>query len=99
MKIVGATYNEVSNASGSVATIGSKTTLTKTELQSLHRAISNGTKGQVTSYLYNQWYEISMVILPNDDTTYYEYDAYGRLITSKNQDQRVINEFKYSYRR
>ncbi|MDO5760284.1 MAG: hypothetical protein Q4Q06_04605 [Bacteroidota bacterium] len=95
MKIVGATYNEVSNASSIVATINSKTSLTNAELKTLHSAVSNG---QVTAYLYNQWYKVSMMIQPNGNTTYYEYDSYGRLITSKNQDLKVINEFKYLYR-
>lgn len=98
MKIVGATYNEVANASGNVATIGSKTALTNAELQALHSAVSDGTNGQATAYLYNQWYKVSMIIRPNGNTTYYEYDSYGRLIASKNQDQKIINEFKYSYR-
>ena len=98
LEIVGATYDEVVAAAPVIVQINEKTTMTEQELQSLHTQISRNTKGSVTAYLYNSWYKVSAIISPNGNTTYYEYDAYGRLGSEKDMDNNPISTYKYNYR-
>lgn len=50
----------------------------------------------VTTYTYNKW-GLKSQTEPNGVTTYYEYDSFGRLISIKDQDQKVIKYFEYNY--
>lgn len=98
MEIVGTTYDKVSALSTTVRDIGSKATLTAKELKDLYDLIVNGTNAHVTAYLYNPWYKVSEVILPNGNVNHYEYDAFGRLVSEKDIDSNPLTTYKYSYR-
>jgi len=98
MEIVGATYDKVCALSPTIGDIGSKATLTAKELKELYDFVVKGTKAHVTAYLYNPWYKVSEVILPNGNINYYEYDAFGRLVSEKDLDANLLTIYKYNYR-
>lgn len=61
----------------------------------------------ITSYVYNDWDELSYIIGPNNMATKYEYDSSGRLIktykeVAKNDSTdggfKLINETTYNYK-
>ena len=98
MEIVGTTYDKVSALSTTVRNIGNKATLTAKELKDLYDLVVKGTNAHVTAYLYNPWYKVSEVILPNGNINYYDYDAFGRLISEKDLDSNPLTTYKYIYR-
>ena len=98
LEVVGATYDEIKVLSPLVSQLGSKSTLTEQEIKSLHTLISGKINGYVTAYLYNSWYKISEMIFPNGNIYYYNYDAYGRLVSEKGIDDNPLYNYKYNYR-
>lgn len=98
MEIVGTTYDKVSALSTTVRNIGSKATLTAKELKDLYDLVVKGTNAHVTAYLYNPWYKVSEMILPNGNINHYEYDAFGRLVSEKDIDSNPLTTYKYFYR-
>lgn len=52
----------------------------------------------MTTYTYTPGLGITSVTDPNNQTTYYEYDAMGRLWLVKDFNKKIIKEHKYNYR-
>lgn len=52
----------------------------------------------MTTYTYTPGLGITSVTDPNSQTTYYEYDAMGRLWLVKDHNKKIIKEHKYNYR-
>ncbi|MEM6805061.1 MAG: RHS repeat domain-containing protein, partial [Bacteroidota bacterium] len=51
----------------------------------------------VTTYTYNDRLQISSITQPNGVVTYYEYDALGRLIRTKDDDSELLQTIEYNY--
>lgn len=51
----------------------------------------------VNTYTYEPYVGVKTATTPNNITTYYEYDGYGRLTVVKDQDQKVIKKLEYKY--
>jgi hypothetical protein len=100
MQIVNATYDQVSAASGAVSSLGTKSTLTVSELRSLHTAISVLPDVQVSAYAYDKWYGVSDIINPQGKLYHYGKDSHGRLseILEDSQSGPVLQHFFYHYR-
>lgn len=52
----------------------------------------------MTTYTYTPGLGITSVTDPNNQTTYYEYDAMGRLWLIRDSNKKIIKEHKYNYR-
>ncbi len=55
-------------------------------------------QSQITTYTYNGLWGIESITDPNGKKTYYEYDNIGRLITIKDQDNKIIESYTYNYK-
>lgn len=59
---------------------------------------SSLSKAQVTSYTYDPVVGIKSITDANRKISYYEYDKLGRLISIKDNDGKVIENYEYKYR-
>jgi YD repeat-containing protein len=54
-------------------------------------------KALITTYTYKATHGVSSVTDPNNSTTYYEYDGFGRLRNIKDYDRNNLKKFMYNY--
>lgn len=52
---------------------------------------------QMTTYTYKRLMGLTSATDPNNLTTYYQYDSFGRLETVKDSDQNIVKRYKYHY--
>jgi len=97
MEIVGKTYNEVKNASSTVANLESSTDVSASTLKSLHATLrSQLSDAYVTAISYNQWHQVSCIVNPNGYETNYSY-SFGRL-TQASDASGAIQKYTYNYK-
>lgn len=53
---------------------------------------------QMITYTHLQGYGISSISDPNDLTTYYEYNSFGRLNMIRDHDKNIMKHYKYHYK-
>jgi YD repeat-containing protein len=53
---------------------------------------------QMTTYTYEAGMGITSVTDPNNQTVYYEYDPFGRMVMIKDQNKHVIKNLQYHYK-
>ena len=99
-KIDGLTFAVVKSAIGesTINTLYSKALPTSTEINSLRNAINN-IGGYITTYTYKPLIGIASETLPNGNTVYYYYDAFGRLETIKDFNNNPVKSYEYNYKR
>lgn len=66
----------------------------RTELNKLRTGLPNA---MVTTYTYSVGVGITSETDPNGKTTYYNYDAYNRLIVVRDHDKNILKRFCYNY--
>lgn len=101
MEIIGATYQDVIKALGdsTLKTLANASSIEKSTLNLYHNILSNIPNVHITSCLYNPWYKVSMIIAPNGNHTYYDYDMYGKLIGDKDNYGNPLKRYMYNYRK
>ena len=99
-KIEGLTYTAVKNAVGAstISTILNKIVPSTTDISSLRNTINN-LGGYITTYTYKPLVGIASETLPNGNTVYYYYDAFGRLETIKDFNNNPVKSYEYNYKR
>jgi YD repeat-containing protein len=65
-----------------------------TEQQRIRNALP---KAMITFYTYLPLVGMTSQTDPNGQTTYYEYDSFGRLKDTKDKDQKVLKHYEYHY--
>jgi YD repeat-containing protein len=68
----------------------------RNELNNIRTGLA-ATKALVTTYTYKPLIGISSQTDPNGRTTYYEYDAFNRLVHIRDQDNNIIKKICYNY--
>ncbi len=53
-------------------------------------------KSEITTYSYNNKNQISDITDPNNQTLYYNYDSFNRLISIEDTDKNLLKKFTYS---
>ena len=66
-------------------------------LQNLLSSYSNNTNYQISLYTYKPLVGMTSQTDPSGRTIYYEYDDFGRLKYTRNQDGEIINKYDYHY--
>ena len=51
----------------------------------------------ITTYTYIPSIGVTTETLPNGEIEYYEYDAFGRLVSVKNNNKKIVKQFRYKY--
>ena len=64
-------------------------------LNNLRNSLPNG---MVTTYTHKPLIGVSSITDPKGNTTYYEYDPYGRLKNTKDDDKYILKENEYHYK-
>ena len=95
-EIQNGTYDQVMNNLGiSYPQLQDKSA---TELRSIFSNLrENMENAMITSFTYDPLVGITSQTDPNGKTTWYEYDAFGRLETVKDNDSKVIKHVDYKY--
>lgn len=96
-RIEGATYNEVETWAGSTL-INSLETATGSSVAAILGNIRNSLSTKdvlVTTYTYSPGIGMTSMTDPNENTTHYEYDSFGRLIRIKDNNGNTMETYSY----
>jgi YD repeat-containing protein len=94
--IIGTDYQTVSGmVNASIVNNPSSDDALRTELNKLRTQLSGV---QVTTYSYDPVVGMTSATDPNNITTYYYYDAIGRLSYIKDANNNIVKEFEYHYK-
>lgn len=98
-KIEGLTYAEVKAAVGqsTISNLLCKAEPSDGDFNSIRNAVKNA-RGHITTYTYRPLVGITSETLPNGNTTYYEYDGFGRLTSVTDHNGSVISTNSYNYK-
>jgi len=100
-KIEGLDYVDVVNALGGtdyITTLSAEGNPTKDEIEQIRSKIDGSGKiSLVTTYSYIPLVGMVTVTDPRGLTTNYTYDTFNRLFNIKNDDSKVLNQYKYHY--
>lgn len=94
-KVVGSTYSTIT-ALVNLSTINnpSSDATMRTELNKIRTGLA-GSMAQVTTYTYSPGYGMTSSTDPSGVTTYYDYDALGRLQNVRDHNRNIIKRYTY----
>ncbi|WP_303317578.1 RHS repeat domain-containing protein [Flavivirga abyssicola] len=69
-----------------------------TMISKLNKIRNSLPSSMVATYTYDPLIGITSMTKPNGETTYYEYDEFGRLEKVKDKDDYLLNETEYNYK-
>ncbi|HVI46887.1 MAG TPA: RHS repeat domain-containing protein [Chitinophaga sp.] len=97
-KITGSNYNYVKSLISSVLlqSLNPDEQQLRDELNKIRVALRG--KALVNTYTYKPLVGLSSETNPSGETTYYEYDGLGRLVTIRDHDRKVVKMVDYQYK-
>jgi len=99
-KIEGLAYDEVVIAVGTdyINNLSAKGNPTKDEIEQIRTKInSSGKMALITTYSYIPMVGMITATDPHGVSTTYNYDDFGRLISSRDDDNHLLSQIKYNY--
>ena len=94
-KVVGSNYSTVAGLVNlSVLNNPSNDAAIQSEFSNLRTGLA-GSMAQVTTYTYSPGYGMTSSTDPAGIITYYDYDAFGRLLNVRDQDHHIIKRYTY----
>jgi YD repeat-containing protein len=92
-------YNAIIAASNADSDTTTENTL-RAELDKLRDAslCPNLTRAMITTYTHDPLIGVTSMTDPREDTVYYRYDAFNRLIEVKDRDGNILSENTYNYK-
>ena len=99
-KIEGLTFDEVVAAVGAnyINNLSAEINPTKDEIEQIRTKInSTGKMALINTYTYLPLIGMVSGTDPRGVTTTYAYDTFNRLLNIKNDDSKVLNQYKYNY--
>ena len=94
-KIQGTTYTTATSyVTNSVLQNPSSDAALRAQINNIRTAL---TGAQVTTYTYSPGMGITSETDPTGITTYYDYDAFGKLLHIRDQNNNILKKFNYNY--
>ena len=94
-KVVGSTYATVAGLVNlSVINNPSSDAAMRTQLDNIRSGLA-GSLAQVTTYTYSPGYGMTSMTDPAGMTTYYDYDAFGRLVNIRDFNHNILKHYSY----
>jgi YD repeat-containing protein len=94
-KVVGSDYSTVSGLVNlSVLNNPSSDAAMQAQLNQIRTGLA-GTAAQVTTYTYAPGYGMTSATDASGVTTYYDYDAFGRLQDIRDQNRNIVKRYNY----
>lgn len=94
-RVTGSNYSTVAGLVN-LSTINnpSNDSVMRVELAKIRTGLA-GSMSQVTTYTYSPQWGMTSMTDPSGRTDYYEYDAYGRLRSIRDQNRNILQQFDY----
>ncbi|MFC1226695.1 hypothetical protein ACFE6N_23020 [Pedobacter sp. BG31] len=94
IEVKGASYNDVSAAAGSAgyAVNAASASAIKSLGSTIQSALPNS---MVSSYAYKPMVGVTVLTGPDERSKYFSYDDYGRLLTIRDHQQRILKKYEY----
>jgi YD repeat-containing protein len=97
-KIVGADYNTAKGFVDQTILDNVNNAYADDQVRAELTKLRNNLPGaQVMTYTYKPLVGVTSETDPNGNTTYYEYDSFGRLVCIKDKDKNIIKKICYTY--
>jgi YD repeat-containing protein len=99
-RVIGAGYNTVSALVSQSILDNTEGIYSDAQMRAELNKIRNGLSGTlalITTYTYQPLVGMTSETDPNGRTTYYEYDALGRLMLVRDQDNNILKKICYNY--
>lgn len=101
-EIENATYEEVKTALGSITpdTLAAKTTPSESDFTAINNLRNNTAlrKALITTYKFKPLVGMTSETDPSGRTVFYEYDDFGRLKYTKDENEHIVKDYQYHYK-
>ena len=97
MRIDGASPADVAAAGVDMAALGATASPTRQQLISARQAVEASVPALVTLYIYDGKGRVTEIVTPDGLSAYYGYDSYGRLVSVRDSELKLLELIDYNY--
>lgn len=99
MHIEGASCADIEAAGVHISALGRMASPSVSYLKAAKQSIETSTDALVTLYLYDKACRVVEIVSKTGLSTHYQYDSFGRLITTRDNEMRILESIEYNYAR